>query len=597
MRYALPITIILIVIMLLLSVPCSAMYSFEGVPLGITAQGAIRGEVVSSWSLGLSAPPYSHEFALEHQPAWARVYTGVWGGTEKYRGWTQIDINGKKQEKIELFGEDDMDRQVYESGNGVYWISFDGTGVIGQGDNTITVTTSRGEPNNKLDGRVYGIIVVALIESENGPVTQYWIADGNENLHGEGWAGANPTRHDSSAVTFSAPSSGAIRSAELTTLLLTSTRGQPDYITFNGQDLGILAIPESEYLPGARDIGNERSSDANGKSGIDTRYADLEVFDVTSLLKESNTVVFERGRDLNGDGVIVTASALSEGEDYIHPVLAMLVVTENGDSLVPELSVDPITIQGAYQGETATISAVIRNNGIVSSAPVEVVFSVDGVPVATTQVIIGYEGIREVEGSWQAAPGDHTVTVTVKGDTDTSNNAASRSITVGSLPDLSVSLGDPGSPGTGGTSPKNAPFPFAGAIAGGLVLAWWMARKRPSPVTLPALFLTIGIFALVLVPSVAGAGSGVSEFPIPVTVRNTGGSNAPAFVLSLYLDGEKVAEQTVTEGVSAGGAITVTIPLFTTAGRHTLRVVADERGTIPEKDRANNSDERVYEFS
>jgi subtilase family serine protease len=382
----------------------------------------------------------------------------------------------------------------------------------------------------------------------------------------------------------------------LTALLLTSTHGQPDYITFNGQDLGTLATPEAEYLPGARDIGNERSSDANGGSGIDTRYADLEVFDVTSLLKDSNKVVFERGRDLDGDGVVVTASALSEGEDYIHPVLAMLVVKKGGDSLPPDLSVDPISIQGAYQGESATITAIIRNTGLVSTAPVDVVFSVDGVPVASKQIIIGYQGIQGVEGSWQATPGDHTITVTVNGDSDTSNNAASRSITVGSLPDLAVSLGNPGSPVAGGTSSNNVPFPLAGAIAGGMVLTWWMARKRPSPVTLPALFLAIGIFALALVPSVAGAGGGVTEYPIPVTVTNTGGSNAPAFVLSLYLDGEKVAEQTVTEGVPAGKAITVTIPLFTTAGRHTLRAVADELGTIPEKDRANNSAERVYEF-
>jgi subtilase family serine protease len=491
-----------------------------------------------------------------------------------------------------------VNEQVYASGNGVYWIAADATGLLSQGVNTVTVTTSRGEPDNKLDGRVYGILVVALVETVDGPVTQFWIADGNENLHGEGWAGTNPTRHDTCTVAFSGIQESGIRSADLTALLLTSSRGQPDYIAFNKNDLGLPASPAADYLSGARDIGNERSGDASGGAGTDTRYADLEVFDVTSSISGINEVTFERGRDLDGDGSISTTGTLSEGEDYIHPVLAMLTVRREVSSLPVDLSVDPITISGAYEGEKAVIGATIRNTGCVPSRPAEVTFSVDGTAVGKQQVTVGYQGITEVQDTWQASPGEHiiSVSVAVAGDPVSSNNAASRSVRVGSPPDLSVSVGEPGNADPNGTEGRSVPFPLAGACAGGIVMLWWMRRKGPSPVSLPALLLIFFMVGIALIPAVSGAGSAISEHSIPVTIRNNGGSDAPAFLLTLYLDGEKVAEHEVSEGILAGDTVTVTVPLISTSGRHTLRVVADEQGVIPEKDRSNNSAERIYEF-
>ncbi|HON82235.1 MAG TPA: DUF3344 domain-containing protein [Methanoregulaceae archaeon] len=576
--------------------PSTAIYSFEGVPLGITAQGAVQGEIVQTWKMGIGAPPYTHDFTLESQPVFARVYTGVWGGTEQYTGWVQVEINGKKQERITLYGKDDMSEGVYVSGHGVYWLAAEATGLVRKGENTVTVTTSRGEPNNKLDGRVYGILVIALLETGEGTVIQYWIAEGNENLHGEGWAGTSPTRHDSCAVTFGRVAPGDIRSAELSAVLLASTRGQPDYITFNGMDLGVPAAPAADYLPGARDIGNERSLDGSGGQGVDSRYTDFETFEVTPLIRETNTVIFELGRDLDGDGMITTTGLLSEGEDYIHPVLAMLTIRRESGDYPADLSVDPITVTNAYEGERATISAIIRNTGLVPSGPAEVVYAVDDTPVETRQVAIGYRGIQEVQGTWMATPGDHTVSVsvTVAGDPDPSNNRASRSLKVGSLPDLSVSLGD--LEPSGMTGSRDIPFPMTGACAEVLVLAWWLRRRQAPPNLLTCLILVSGIFALALVPAASGTASGISAVSVPVTIRNSGGSDAPTFILTLYLDGEKVTEHEVTDGVPAGGEVTVRVPVFALPGSHTLRVVADERGTIPDNNRLNNTAERVYAF-
>ena len=128
-------------------------------------------------------------------------------------------------------------------------------------------------------------------------------------------------------------------------------------------------------------------------------------------------------------------------------------------------------------------------------------------------------------------------------------------------------------------------------------MIWWMKRKGTSPTMLPSFLLVTGIVGLAMMPVVSGAGTEISQFSIPVVVTNSGGSDAPSFLLTLYLDGGRIAEHEIPNGISAGGTITENVPVFTTSGRHTLRVVADEAGTIPEKDRSNNSAERVYEFS
>lgn len=589
--------LIFLFFVLLCAAPCSAHYSFEGIPLGIVAQGSIQGEIIQSSQLGVSSPPTVHQLSLDHKPVWARVYTGVWGGTERYKGWAMVDINGKSDGRITLYGSDDTNEGVYASGNGVYWVAVDATGDLVQGSNAITVTTSRGEPDNKLDGRVYGIFVVAFLEDPSGPVVSYWIAEGNENLHGEGWAGTNPTRKDRCDLAIAGVDPKTATAADLTVVLLASTWGQPDYVLFNDIDLGLPAGPAQDYLSGARDIGNEQSMDAAGGQGTDTRYADIESLDVTTLLEDKNEILFERGRDLDGDGTINTAGLPAEGEDYIHPVIAILTV-ERGKTLSPDLSVDPITVTNAYDGELAEISTVIRNTGLVPAEPAEAIFSVDGVPVDSHQVTIGYQGIYPVEGSWLATAGKHEVSVSVScpGDAVQSNNHASRSLTVGTPPDLSVSIGEPRKEGAVATDAQGMPFPFAGALAGAAILLLWMQRKGQPGIRATSVLLIAGIVALSVVPVISDAGTGIPKYTIPVTIHNSGGSDAPPFILTLYLDGEKVVEHGVSEVIVAGGTEEVGVPLFTGSGRHTIRVVADERCEIQDQNRADNSVERVYEF-
>jgi hypothetical protein len=73
------------------------------------------------------------------------------GGTEFYSGWAEFEVNGKKMDRILLYGKDDRTPGVYTSSHGVYWIALDGTGLLHAGTNTITVRTSRGEEGSKMD--------------------------------------------------------------------------------------------------------------------------------------------------------------------------------------------------------------------------------------------------------------------------------------------------------------------------------------------------------------------------------------------------------------------------------------------------------------
>ena len=86
------------------------------------------------------------------------------------------------------------------------------------------------------------------------------------------------------------------------------------------------------------------------------------------------------------------------------------------------------------------------------------------------------------------------------------------------------------------------------------------------------------------------------EYILPLSVTNTGGSDAPPFFVTVWLDGEKTAVRQVESGLSAGSTIDLNIPLFTTQGSHTIKVVADGNGDATEQSKENNVHEVVYDF-
>ncbi|MDK2975072.1 MAG: hypothetical protein PWP08_1443 [Methanofollis sp.] len=587
----------LLLAVFLLVIPVSAVYDFEGIPLDVVAQGEVQGDVLTFGTYGLTNPPLDCTFSLPSRPIWARVYTGVWGGTEKYTGWEELTVNNGVPSRLNLFGRDDRNEGVYATGYGVYWIARDCTDELHGGKNTVSLNTSRGLAESKIDGRVYGIFVVALVEDGDGQATRYWIAEGNENLHGEGWSGTNPTRHESCEVSFDKADPLTAVDADLTVLLLASTKGQPDYVQFNGKDLGVPPADMTNYPAGALDIGNERCNDASGGTGTEARYVDVETFDVGGLLQENNLVFFERGRDLDGDGEITTTGAKPEGEDYIHPCIAILTVDESGIGSGPDFAVDTPVVKGAYAGEEASVQATVRNYGTRPAGSVRVTFSVDGTAERTVALDPAVSGVQVAVANLTLAEGQRTVSVRVDadGDLDPSDNEASASFRVGTIPDLGVSIGAPARAGTESTESRQSPVPVLAAVAG--ICVAFLLFRRPPGRKLAALLLVCAVIApsVMLIASPAAA-AGYEDYVVPVTITNGGGSDTSSFDLTIYLDGARAAVKHLDGGVKAGETRTIDIPLYTTPGTHRLRVVADERGTVRDADRGNNAAEGDYVF-
>jgi subtilase family serine protease len=95
----------------------------------------------------------------------------------------------------------------------------------------------------------------------------------------------------------------------------------------------------------------------------------------------------------------------------------------------------------------------------------------------------------------------------------------------------------------------------------------------------------------------ATAADPTNLYLIPVTVKNVGGSDAAAFAVTIYLDGEKIAGKSFDDGLAAGTEVHADIPVHTAAGSHSLKVVADNESKVRDSDRTNNAAESAYVFS
>ncbi|NLM30948.1 MAG: DUF3344 domain-containing protein [Methanomicrobiales archaeon] len=595
--------LITLILILLCGAPCSAVYNFGGIPLEITAQGEVPGRMHTYGVYGLDDPPFTLTFEIDGGVQWARTYVGVWGGTPRYTGWTDLTVNGRALPRIRLYGSDDKSENVYITGYGVYWVAYDTTSLLTSGRNTIIADSSRFEPDNKLDGRIYSVVTLAAVSDASGITTQYWVAEGNQNLHGEGWGtGSHSTTLDECSVTFPASDIRGVQAANLTIKLLTSTRGEPSYVQFNSHDLG-PDVDYPGYPAGVKDIADETSFNAGYYNPIKSRYVDIEVFDVLSLLKKGdNVVTFQRGRDLDGDGIISAAANPPEGEHYLHPVLAMLTLERpRAGATGPDLMLDTIEVKGALAGEEGVITLTIRNLGVLPSVPADVRVRVNGALLEARRVTIDRSGIQQVSIPWNPEKGVYTIQgeVDIPGDLNPLNNKKEKEVTVGTVPDLAVSIEDPYRPGDA-VQQGSATLQVL-VIGAALALALLLFARRPPgryQKILPLLLCAMVLVSLLPPAVVPAAAQGTSQvYLLPVTVTNLGGSDASSFILSVYLDGEKVMNKDYPEGLKAGGSERSELPIYASPGSHTVKVVVDEDGLLKDSDRSNNVAEGTYVFS
>lgn len=587
----------LVLLCIILSVhSAGAIYSFDGVPypdrLDLIAHGTFRGGVYIGEARGLGFPPYEQTFELPEKITvrWARLYVGVWGGTERYEGWVRTTFNGHDLGKTPLHGVDDTNPHVYCSGHGVYWTFYDVSDKVLPGLNTGRADTSRGERGNKLDGRVYGIILVAIYESPGAPEITYWVGDGNPNLHGKGWAGTIPTQNDVASVQFiGAINPQNLESARLAVAYLAGNLGEPDYLEFNGQ------------LIGGSDVANNADGETYG--------IDLKTFEVTPSIRVDsiravNNLRFLRGMDVNADGVIdVDDGGNLEGEYYLHPVLAVLVLEHRGtEKTGPDFTVE-LLHTNLTAGENL-LTALVTNNGRVFADDVALRVTADDSILYSDVIRMDASGIRRIAIPWTATSGTYMLIAEVDPENavqelNEKNNAFNAEVYVMRNADLSVRILTPVARDT-----RRGAMTSAGGGMLGILLVLMMGPGRCKKMRLSStLLMGLGVlgFALIITGCIEErVGEEQPRAPplsysVPVEVTNEGEAAAQDFELALYIDGEK----SVTKGIEmleGGASVHEEIQITVSEGKHTLRAVVDEQKVVRESRRDNNEAEVTFEF-
>jgi subtilase family serine protease len=580
------ITGIVILCVLLLVPIAGASYSFDGVPytnkLDLVAHGTLKGGVYTGESQKLDFPPCTRTFNVPGNVKWARLYLGVWGGTERYEGWVHTTFNGHEFGKTYLRGENDDNPNVYCTGHGVYWVYYDVTAEALSGLNTAIANTSRGERGNKLDGRVYSIILAAVYEDANAPYITYWVADGNVNLHGLGWAGALPAINNIASVAFKGVIDPAnVANADLTVLYLAGNSGEPDYLEFNGHDVG----------------GNDVANCGDGE----TYGIDLKTFDVTGYTQTENSVLFIRGKDINGDGKIDTDDeGNQEGEHYLHPVLTALVAEhKSAEKTLPDFSVT-LEFDTLIEGENA-LTTTVNNYGRLYEDYLLLKVFVDGSEIYSEDVGMDAGGMNKLAVFWDATHGTHTIKAEIDAEdavqeSNEDNNVFSIDADVMSRIDLSVKILTPVPEKDASNAKSSSMLLGLGYI---LIIPLLMPRNGRSK-KLPLLILAILSAAFILsgcMDTQTGdtTGGDMVCYLVPVEIRNDGEAAAMEFMLSLYVDGERSVTKTIAK-LDGGETIVEELPITVTKGEHLLRAVVDKKGVVKEFRRDNNEDEITYDF-
>jgi len=568
-----------------------ASYSYDGIPFTIASQGTLNGGVYINGGHGLEFPPYSQEFDVpDGHIRWSRLYVGIWGGKEEYEGWIQVDMNGKSMDKVPLLGINDDSTNVYCSGHGVYWVYYDVTDITINGENTVIIETSQGEPGNKLDGRVYGAVLTAVYEDENAPEISYKIFDGNMNLHSGGWSGNQENINYETSVFFNdMQDQNSLDGADITVVYLTSSKGLPDYLQLNGHQLGTTPqyLQDMGYQIGVTDIANEVSGDACSGSGIRSSYFDIECFDVLEYTQTDNVLTFLMGRDLDGDGEIRE----DEGEDYLHPVITSLVLKHTTDTNpVPDLSIEVEMDENSLIEENdVEIPIVIGNPGGLHEGMFKIRLNVDGSEASTTEVYMDASGVIRSTINWHATAGPHLLEIIVDPEnavqeSDENNNIYEAEVDVNTRPDLSISIGE-----TRKTETENSLAKASSPLLMLLVIGSLRRRKA---------FLLAVLIVAACFSGCTGPGTEYqqTDYQVPIVITNSGESPARQFDVNLYLDEEKIAALHIQE-LEGSSSMEEEMMVTVEGGEHTLKAIVDEKNYIIESDEENNVDEIVYNFT
>ena len=269
---------------LLLCTPALADYSFDGFPVETRVNGTVNGGVFIGYEPWDGETTLTGSFDVPNGTVnWARLYTGIWDGRPEYEGWVGVTFNGVDDSNglgpIPLQGANDVNPNVWCSGNGKNWIYYNVTDLVSAGAENTATTTKINATVGDFDGRVYGIVLVVVYEGGDDPKNiQYWINDGSDGLN-------YITPNDNGTTDFGGTvDMGNVTEAELTMVHLTAYEPPcANCLAFNGQELNTSMVDSNDF--------------------------ELNTWDVSGYVAQSgNEVGYSRGEDgyINVCNVILT---------------------------------------------------------------------------------------------------------------------------------------------------------------------------------------------------------------------------------------------------------------------------------------------------
>ncbi|CAD6492602.1 MAG: hypothetical protein EMLJLAPB_00325 [Candidatus Argoarchaeum ethanivorans] len=339
------IALLSVIMVCLLAVPAMANYSFDGWDVTTRTNGTINGSVFTdsvAWN-GQTTLTLSTDVPNGTVKA-AYLYTGVWGGNPSNAGWHNVTFNDNCTANglgpIHLEGnKPDGNPNVWCTGYGKYWWWYNVTNLTNAGE-TNTATTSK--INGSLDGRVYGTVLVVVLENTSEPRIQYWINDGSDALNYE-------TPINDGTTYFN----GSVDNASVTKSALT-------------------VVHLTGYSPTCSNC-----LDFNDHP-LDTSMVDSNTIEVNTWDETNNNVKPEN----------VTSSGnhadYRRGEDPLVNICNAILVLQKEAAEKPDLTVTDIEFPDVIRPDKdATINATITNQGSACGA-FNVSLYVDDVPNGTT---------------------------------------------------------------------------------------------------------------------------------------------------------------------------------------------------------------------
>lgn len=332
----------------MLCMPASAGHSYEGYPLETIKYGT--GEVYISCGdyAGLSSyvsPTTPHTYLTNFTDVptenieWAELKFGVWGGNQTYTGWANTTLSNATSDIVignQILSTTASYPPVLGCGNGCWLVCYDCTDdLIDLSSSTINLTVDTNQISSGFDGRVYGAVLIVVYN--NSSSSQYWVNQGNVNLHKNvSTLGTYYPDLDANITWFNGQVNESLENATLTVGYLAGDDDQKDYLYFNPPDEEGSPYDLSEFN---WEIDNYEEEQLDGDNiaketcdelNFATKNFDLHTFEVTNLNSSNNYAVFWRGHGNPGDPEIYDPSwpgVNSDTESYLSPFLAVLQIT------------------------------------------------------------------------------------------------------------------------------------------------------------------------------------------------------------------------------------------------------------------------------